>query len=143
MKYFIFFCSTHQALQEFEELIKSEALVSIETTLPFWPRLYTKLSLDIEKKVCLIQEQSAKFMLNKVSKLKLNCKAKHSLRSYLFVEFPHAFSLISNRALLLKSIIQYFFVLGTSYCMKILHRQLCPTSHNLRTNLKCCKDAVL
>ncbi|KAF2354865.1 Armadillo-type fold [Trinorchestia longiramus] len=40
-----------KALQEFDELLKSEELASTETALPFWPRIYCKLSIDTEKKV--------------------------------------------------------------------------------------------
>ncbi|CAL4072477.1 unnamed protein product, partial [Meganyctiphanes norvegica] len=40
-----------RALQEFESLCESEDQESILTTLPFWPRLYNKISIDVERRV--------------------------------------------------------------------------------------------
>uniref|UniRef100_A0A6A7FU61 E3 ubiquitin-protein ligase listerin n=5 Tax=Hirondellea gigas TaxID=1518452 RepID=A0A6A7FU61_9CRUS len=58
-----------KALQEFDELIKSEDMSSIKTALPFWPRLYCKLSLDIEKKVRESAQVCHGHLALKVSKL--------------------------------------------------------------------------
>ncbi|XP_012276738.1 E3 ubiquitin-protein ligase listerin [Orussus abietinus] len=40
-----------KALQEFAELCKNVSLVEIEAVLPFWPRIYCRLVLDIEHRV--------------------------------------------------------------------------------------------
>ncbi|KAG7163687.1 E3 ubiquitin-protein ligase listerin-like, partial [Homarus americanus] len=40
-----------KALQEFEVLCQNEDQESILSALPFWPRLYTKLSIDVERRV--------------------------------------------------------------------------------------------
>ncbi|XP_068219475.1 E3 ubiquitin-protein ligase listerin isoform X2 [Palaemon carinicauda] len=40
-----------KALQEFEALCGSEDLESVKSALPFWPRIYSKLSVDTERRV--------------------------------------------------------------------------------------------
>ncbi|RXG57424.1 E3 ubiquitin-protein ligase listerin [Armadillidium vulgare] len=47
------------ALQEFENLCTTEDVESIKTALPYWPRLYSKLSIDCDRRVSRESTQSA------------------------------------------------------------------------------------
>ncbi|XP_045135488.1 E3 ubiquitin-protein ligase listerin-like [Portunus trituberculatus] len=40
-----------KALQEFEALCQTESQEAVLSALPFWPRLYAKLSIDVERRV--------------------------------------------------------------------------------------------
>lgn len=40
-----------QALQEFSDLIRTSEPETVKTVLPYWPRIYNKLSTDTEHRV--------------------------------------------------------------------------------------------
>ncbi|XP_063859143.1 E3 ubiquitin-protein ligase listerin-like [Scylla paramamosain] len=42
-----------KALQEFEALCQTECQEAVLSALPFWPRLYAKLSIDVERRVIM------------------------------------------------------------------------------------------
>lgn len=57
-----------RALQEFEQLCGSEDQESVLTTLPFWPRLYNKLSIDVERRVREGSQASHAALIKKAGK---------------------------------------------------------------------------
>lgn len=57
-----------KALQEFETLCGSEDLESVKSALPFWPRIYAKLSIDAERRVREAAQVANKALVIQVGK---------------------------------------------------------------------------
>ncbi|KAK7076596.1 listerin E3 ubiquitin protein ligase 1, partial [Halocaridina rubra] len=57
-----------KALQEFETLCGSEEAESIKSALPFWPRIYGKLSVDVERRVREAAQSANKAIVAQVGK---------------------------------------------------------------------------
>ncbi|XP_076063145.1 E3 ubiquitin-protein ligase listerin [Oratosquilla oratoria] len=57
-----------KALQEFEGLCSTEDIEAVKSALPFWPRIYSKITIDVERRVREAAQVSHAALVNQVGK---------------------------------------------------------------------------
>lgn len=57
-----------KALQEFSELVTNADIDSVKSILPYWPRLYNSLAMDVEHRVREIAQMAQSSVVAKVGK---------------------------------------------------------------------------